>query len=256
MLFDSHAHYDDARFDGDRDALLTSLASHGVGYVANIGADMKSSRAVAALAARYAFCYAAVGVHPHDAKDFCERDCDELAALLQQPRVTALGEIGLDYHYDLSERDVQRRVFARQMELARALRVPVVIHEREALVDTLSVLRAFPDVRGVLHCFSGSVETAREVLSLGYMISFGGVITFKNARRALDAARFVPDDRLLLETDCPYLAPEPCRGQRNDSTLMRHTAERLAELRGVPAAHIARVTTENALRFYATTERS
>lgn len=250
MLFDSHAHYDDARFDDDRDALLCSLAAHGVGYVANIGANMRSSRAVAALAERYPFCYAAVGVHPHDAKDFRPQDCDELTALLRRPRVTALGEIGLDYHYDLSDRAVQRRVFAQQMELARALSVPVVIHEREALADTLSVLRAFPEVRGILHCFSGSVETARKVLSLGYLIAFGGVITFKNARRALDAARYVPDDRLLLETDCPYLAPEPCRGQRNDSTLLHHTAAKLAELRGVTPEHIARVTTENALRFY------
>lgn len=249
-LFDTHAHYENDRFSQDRDEVLRSLPERGVAYVANIGSDMESSRQSAALAQQYSFVWAAVGVHPHDAKNFKTGDLDELSQLLSQEKVRALGEIGLDYHYDFSERDVQREVFARQMELARALDVPVVIHEREACADVLNILRQFPAVRGVCHCFSGSVETARELCRMGYMISFTGNITFKNARRSHEVIRWLPEDRIMLETDCPYMAPEPFRGRRCDSGYLYRVCETVAQLRGCEAEHTARVTLENGRRFY------
>ncbi len=249
-LFDTHAHYENSRFDADRGAVLASLPGKGVALVANIGSDMESSRQSAALAEQYPFIWAAVGVHPHDAKSFAPGDLDELSGLLARPRVRALGEIGLDYHYDFSERDVQRRVFAQQMDLARALGVPVVIHEREACADTLEILRQFPTVRGVCHCFSGSVETARELCRMGYMISFTGNITFKNARRSHEVIAYLPDECIMLETDCPYMAPEPFRGRRCDSGYLYRTCETAAALRGVTPERLAEITLQNGKRFY------
>lgn len=249
-LFDTHAHYENGRFDADRDAVLRSLPEKGVAYVANIGSDMETSRQSAALAEQYPFVWAAVGVHPHDAKSFAAQDLDELALLLSRPRVRALGEIGLDYHYDFSEREDQKRVFAQQMDLARALGVPVVIHTREACADTLDILRQFPTVRGVCHCFSGSVETARELVRMGYMISFTGNITFKNARRAHEVIAALPDDRLMLETDCPYMAPEPFRGRRCDSGYLYRVCQTVADIRGASFDAIAELTTANGKRFY------
>ncbi len=249
-LFDTHAHYENSRFDADRDAVLRSLPEKGVAYVANIGSDMETSRQSAALAEQYPFVWAAVGVHPHEAKNFAVQDLDELAQLLSRPRVRALGEIGLDYHYDFSEREDQKRVFIQQMDLARELDVPVVIHTREACADTLDILRQFPTVRGVCHCFSGSVETARELVKMGYMISFTGNITFKNARRAHEVIASLPDDRLMIETDCPYMAPEPFRGRRCDSGYLFRVCETIAALRGVEPEAVAALTTANGKRFY------
>ncbi len=249
-LFDTHAHYENGRFDADRDAVLSSLAEKGVSHVANIGSDMETSRQSVALAEKYPFVWAAVGVHPHDAKSFTADNLDELSALLARPRVRALGEIGLDYHYDFSERGDQQRVFAQQMELAHALDVPVIIHTREACADTLDILQQFPTVRGVCHCFSGSVETARELCAMGYMISFTGNITFKNARRAHEVIAWLPEDRIMLETDCPYMAPEPFRGRRCDSGYLYRVCEVAAEIRGVTPEHLAEVTLQNGKRFY------
>lgn len=253
-LFDTHAHYDDRRFDADRDALLAAMPGRGVGYICNIGCDLSTSRKSVALAEAHEHVYAAAGIHPHNAAEAAEGDYDALRALLQHPKVLALGEIGLDYHYDFSPREIQRAVFVRQMELAGALQVPVVIHEREAARDTLEVVRKHPVCRGVYHCYSGSAETARELVERGYYLGFNGVITFDNARRSHQVIRSVPLERLLLETDCPYLTPVPHRGKRNDSGLMQYTLQKMAELRGLAPEEMARITTENALRFYGLAE--
>lgn len=252
ILFDSHAHYDDRRFDKDRDALLSGLPKNGIGYVTNIGADLPSSRRSVALAEKYSFIYAAVGVHPHNADDMVPQDLDELRKLLQHPKVKALGEIGLDYHYDHSPRMVQMERFAQQLELASQEGMPVAIHEREAARDCLDILSHFDAHKngGVLHCFSGSLETAKVLIERGFYLSFTGVITFANARKSHEVIKWMPLDRLMIETDCPYLAPEPHRGKRNDSTMLHHTLEAAAEILGKPAEEIAAVTTENALRFY------
>lgn len=249
-LFDSHAHYDDRRFASDRDALLRSLGSHGVGYVCNVGSDLPSSRKSVALAEQYDFIYAAVGVHPHNAQDMVPQDLPELEGLMAHPKVRALGEIGLDYHYDNSPRMVQMERFADQLALAQRLRCPVVIHEREATRDCLDILRGFDIQSGVFHCYSGSLETAKLLVEWGWHLSFTGVITFPNAKKAREVIAWMPEDRLMIETDCPYLTPVPFRGQRNDSTRLIHTLEAVAEIRGIAPEAAARLTTNNALRFY------
>jgi len=250
QLFDSHAHYDDKRFDKDRDALLQSLPGHGVGYVTNIGCDVPTSRKSIALAERYGFIYATVGVHPHNADEMVPGDIETLEALMAHPKVRALGEIGLDYHYDFSPRMVQMERFAEQLDLAQRLRCPVVIHEREATRDCLDILRRFDIAKGVFHCYSGSLETAKVLIDWGWHLSFTGVITFANARKTRDIIAWMPADRLMIETDCPYLTPEPFRGKRNESTKLIHTLRAVADIRGIPEEEAARLTTDNALRFY------
>ncbi len=249
QIFDSHAHYDDARFDEDRDALLTSLPSRGVGRVVDVGADIPSSQAAARLADQHDFLWAAAGVHPHEAKAYDAEAEKELRRLLSLPRVVALGEIGLDFYYDLSERDVQERVFRRQLELASELDLPVIIHSREAAQPTLSLLREYP-ARGVVHCFTYSAETASELVADGWYIGFTGVVTFKNAKKPVAAAAAVPLDRLLIETDCPYLAPEPYRGARCDSTMLSSTAAKLAEIKGVSVETLLAAAWQNACAVY------
>ena len=251
MLFDTHAHYENKAFDADRDEVIASLPGAGVALAANIGCDVSSSRMSAELACRYEHIYAAAGVHPHEAEKMTDDDLVAVAGLFENKKVRALGEIGLDYHYDFSPRDIQRRRFTEQMELARSLGVPVIIHEREATRDCLEIVRAFPGVTGVFHCFSGSVETAKEILSLGYYISFTGIVTFANARRAHEVVRMMPRDRLMIETDCPYMAPVPYRGRRNSSHYLIKTAEKVAELRGISTEEAAALTLENGKRFYA-----
>lgn len=249
MFFDSHAHYDDDAFDADRDELLSSLPQNNVSNIINIGADMPSSRRSVQLAEKYEFMYAAVGVHPHDAKSYTSDDEAELAKLCAHPRVVAIGEIGLDYHYDNSPRDIQKEVFKKQLELAKKLRMPVIIHSREATEDTLSILKEFSP-RGVVHCFSGSVETAKTVLDMGMYISLGGPVTYKNAVKTVEVAEFVPIDRLLIETDCPYLAPVPYRGKRNSSLFIHATAEKLADIKGISVEELARITAENTKKLF------
>ena len=249
-LFDTHAHYDDPRFDEDRDAVLSALPGEGVAYVTNVGTDLETSRATLALTRRYPHVYGAVGYHPHEAKSLTDEGLDEVIRMLSEPKIVALGEIGLDYYYDLSERDVQREVFARQLEIAKALDVPVIIHEREACKETLDILRASGVRRGVVHCFGGSRETARELLNMGFYLSFTGVITFKNARRAWEVVPYVPADRIMAETDCPYLAPVPMRGKRNWSGYVRYVVAMMAEMRQVSFDEMAETTTRNALQFY------
>ena len=248
--FDTHAHYDDEAFDPDREALLESLPEQGVTLVVDPGCDGKSSQAAAALAERYAHVYAAVGWHPHEADSFDEAGEALLRQLAARDKVVAIGEIGLDYHYDFSPREQQMKVFRRQMELAEELDLPVVIHDREAHGDCMEVVRAFPRVRGVFHCYSGSPEMAAELISLGWYLGFTGAITFKNARRALETIRAIPPERILIETDAPYLAPVPCRGKRNDSRLLPHIARTVADCRGITLEQAAALTMENGRRFF------
>ena len=251
MYFDTHAHYDDEQFDLDRDELLASMPENGVTLIVNAASDVRTARIGRALAEKYPFVYFAAGVHPHEASGMDGGTCGQLRELLAHPKAVAVGEIGLDYHYDLSPRDVQRERFAEQMELAREVGMPVIIHEREACADTLDVLRAFwGDVRGVFHCYSGSWETAKEILDHGWYLSFTGVVTFKNARRALEVVRNMPLERLMIETDSPYLAPEPRRGRRNDSRNLVYTAARIAQERGMEAEELARAAYTNGLRFF------
>ena len=250
VLFDTHAHYDDAAFDADREALLSRLPSDGVQYVVNVGCDLASSRQAVRLAETHDYIYAGVGIHPGNAGECTSEALSELRRLAAHPKVVAIGEIGLDYHYDTPPRDVQRAAFRAQMHLAETLGLPVSVHDRDAHGESLEIVRAFPGVRGVFHCFSGSVETARELVALGWYLGFTGVVTFKNAKKTAAVAVDVPADRILIETDCPYLAPEPRRGTRCDSSLLVHTGAKLAALRGVPAAEMYAVTCENARRFY------
>lgn len=250
MFFDTHAHYCDKRFNDDRDEVINSLEGVGVSYVLNAGSSLRSSKMSLSLADKYSFIYASVGVHPHDSKSMTDETVSELEDLLSHPKAVAVGEIGLDYHYDFSPRDVQRKRFREQMELARALKMPVIIHEREALSDTLEIIRDFTDLTGVFHCFSGSFDTAKIILKMGWHLSFTGVVTFKNARRAIEVIKYAPLDRLMLETDCPYMAPEPMRGRRNSSLYLPYIAEKFAEVQGISVEKVAETTTENGLRLF------
>ncbi len=250
MYFDSHAHFDDRRFDDDRHELLMSMASNGISNITNIGSDLKSSKSSVRLADKYDFIYAAVGVHPHEVKDMDDTTLAEIAHLTKHKKVVAIGEIGLDYYYDHSPRDTQRYWFKKQMKLAWDLKLPVVIHSRDAMEDTIKICKESKIHGGIIHCYSGSVESARIFLDLGYHISFAGPVTFKNAKSLPEVAKIVPEDRLLIETDCPYLAPEPHRGERNSSIYVKHVAEKLAEIRGVSTEHIAEITNNNAKKLF------
>jgi len=250
MYFDTHAHYCDKRFNDDRDEILGSMPGAGISLILNSGSNLMRSKLSLELSDKYPFIYASVGVHPHDSKSMTDDTVTELEELLSHPKAVAVGEIGLDYHYDFSPRDVQKKRFREQLELARCLNLPVIIHEREALVDTLEMIREFKDLCGVMHCFSGSWETAKTVLDLGWYLSFTGVITFKNARRALEVLEKMPSDRIMLETDCPYLAPDPMRGRRNSSLYLPYIAEKVAEVRGLLADDVATLTLNNGKRFF------
>ena len=249
-IFDTHAHYDDERFDEDRDTVLGGLSEHGVSLVVDPACDLKSCKATLELSSKYKFIYSAVGVHPHSAEsDGNEGYLDKVSEFAKNKKVVAIGEIGLDYHYDFSPREKQIEVFSQQLALANDLSLPVIIHDREAHADTLELVQKYRP-KGIVHCYSGSAEMAREFLKLGMYIGFTGSVTFKNANKLLLAAMEVPEDRILLETDCPYMAPVPYRGQRCDSTLIPATAERLAELRGTDAQTLIDRARENGMRVY------
>lgn len=251
MLFDTHAHMDDRAFDADRAELIGSLPAQGVGLVMNPGCSLASSRNVDALSRQYDFLYAAVGSHPDAADEVDEAVLEEYRALCKHnPKIKAIGEIGLDYHYEDIPRETQLKAFRAQMALAAELDLPVIVHEREAHADGMAVVDEFPTVKGVFHCYSGSAEMAAELVKRGWYIGFTGVLTFKNARKALEVAASIPLDRLVLETDCPYMAPEPFRGQRNHPGYLYRMAERLAELRGLSVEEIRRITTENGKKLY------
>lgn len=251
MYFDSHSHMDDRRFDGDREEIMEDLKNHGVELLMNIGCDLPSSERSVALAERYPFVYAAVGSHPDDADHVNGKLLDRYRALAMHEKVRAIGEIGLDYHYEDVPRAQQIIAFEQQLELAEALKLPVIVHEREAHGDAMEIVKRHPDVRGVFHCFSGSKELALWLVERGWYIGFTGVVTFKNARRAVEAVQALPPDRILIETDCPYMAPEPYRGRRNDSRYVPLVAAKIAEIKGISPEEAGHITTENAKRLFA-----
>lgn len=256
MLIDTHAHLDDARYDADRDAVIARAREAGVNAFITIGCDLATSRAAVELASRYPFVYAAVGVHPHEVKQIEDGWYDELRRLAGHDKVVAYGEIGLDYHYNHSPPKLQRERFREQVGLARELGLPIVIHTREAQEDTVAILKEerADETGGVFHCFSGDAWLAQEALALGFYLSFSGVLTFRNAAPLQAIARTVPLDRLLVETDCPYLTPVPHRGQRNEPAFVKLVAEQLAGLRAPPEGldreDIARITSDNARRLF------
>ena len=251
MLFDTHAHMDDHAFDEDRAELLASLPGQGLALVMNPGCSLASSKKAVELAEKYDYIYAAVGSHPDAADEVTDAVLEEYRMLCKlNPKVKAIGEIGLDYHYEDIPREIQLKAFRAQMELARELNLPVIVHERDAHEDGMQVVRDFPDVTGVFHCYSGSAEMARQLVDKGWYIGFTGVLTFKNARKAVEVAASIPLDRIVLETDCPYMAPEPFRGKRNDPGKIYRMAEKLAEIRGLSVEEIHTITTENGKKLY------
>ncbi len=251
MLFDTHAHMNDPVFDADRDAVLRALAEKGVGLVMNPGCSLENSLQAIDLANTYDFMYAAVGTHPDTADEVNETVIDRYRDLCREnPKVKAIGEIGLDYYYETIPRDIQQRAFRLQMDLARELKLPVIVHERNAHDDGMRIVKEYKEVSGVFHCYSGSAEMARQLVDMGWYIGFTGVLTFKNARKAVETAQSIPLERIVLETDCPFMAPEPFRGKRNDPGYLYRMAERLAELRGLSIEEITAITTENAKRLY------
>ena len=251
MLFDTHAHMDDHAFDEDRSQLLGALPEQGLELVMNPGCSLESSRNACALAREYDFIYAAVGSHPDVADEVNEAVIEEYRCLVREnPKVMAIGEIGLDYHYEDIPREIQKEAFRAQMALAAELELPVIVHEREAHEDGMKIVEEFPTVKGVFHCYSGSLEMAKWLIARGWYIGFTGVLTFKNARKAIEVAASIPLDRIVLETDCPYMAPEPFRGKRNDPGKLYRMAEKLAELRGLTVDQIHRITVENGKRLY------
>lgn len=251
MLFDTHAHMDDRAFDNDRAELLAGLPDSGITLLMNPGCSLASSEAASALAQQYSYIYAAVGSHPDAADEVNEDVLARYRSLcISNPKIKAIGEIGLDYHYEDIPRDIQQRAFRAQMALAQELHLPVIIHERDAHEDGLKIVEEFPDVTGVFHCYSGSLEMAKWLVKRGWYIGFTGVLTFKNARKAVEVAAGIPLDRIVLETDCPYMSPEPFRGKRNDPGRLYRMAEKLAEVRGLSVEEIHRITVENGKRLY------
>ena len=261
-VFDTHAHYDDERFDEDRDALLSSMPEHGVGLILNPGCDLESSCKAVSYANRYPWVYAAVGYHPENIEEMTDEQLAdklcEIEALAKNPRVKAIGEIGLDYYWckDPDARKRQQVAFRMQMRMAKRLGLPVIIHDREAHLDSLTIVEQYPDVRCVFHCYSGSAEFAKQLLDLGCMLSFTGVITFtdysmyRRKKKEREAIEVIPMDRLMIETDAPYMAPEPYRGKRNSSLYVYRMAEMIAEIKGITPEEAARITLENGKRFF------
>ena len=251
MLFDTHAHMDDRAFDHDREELLSSLPGQGIALLMNPGCSLTSSRAASRLSQEYDYIYAAVGSHPDAADEVNGEVLEEYRKLCKlNPKIKAIGEIGLDYHYEDIPRDIQQRAFRMQLELARELKLPVIVHEREAHEDGLKIISEFPEVTGVFHCYSGSAEMARQLVERGWYIGFTGVLTIKNARKAVEVAQSIPLERIVLETDCPYMSPEPFRGKRNDPSRLCYMAEKLAQLRSLPVEKIHEVTVENGKQLY------
>ena len=251
MLFDTHAHMDDRAFDTDRAELLRSLPEQGLALVMNPGCSLESSRNASRLSQEYDYLYAAVGSHPDAADEVNEEVLEEYRKLCKlNPKIKAIGEIGLDYHYEDIPRELQLKAFRAQMALAKELGLPAIVHERDAHEDGMAVVREFPEVTGVFHCYSGSAEMARQLVDKGWYIGFTGVLTFKNARKAVEVAASIPLERIVLETDCPYMAPEPFRGKRNHPGYLYRMAEKLAEIRGMSVEEIHAITVENGRRLY------
>lgn len=250
MYFDTHAHYDDEAFDEDRDALLPCLNAGGVVLIIDPGCDVKSSRAAIELAEKYSFVYAAVGVHPENITGFSVDELGEIRALAEHPKCAAIGEIGLDYYWDAEHKDEQKAIFHAQLDMAQILCKPVIIHDREAHGDCMEIVRQYPGLRGVFHCYSGSAEMAKELLKMGWYLGFDGPVTYKNARKTLEVLEMCPLDRLLIETDSPYLSPVPMRGKRNDSGNLRYIVEKIAEVKNTSPEEIARISLENGKKLF------
>lgn len=252
MIFETHAHYEDECFDEDREALLGSLRARGIGPVVNVGSSLATTKATIALTEKYDFIYGAAGIHPSETEELNDENFREIEMALKEPKIVALGEIGLDYHYMPPEKDMQLRWFERQLELGRRMDVPIIIHSREAAQDTVDLMKAAggSDLSAVIHCFSYPVEMAKIFLNMGYYIGVGGVVTFKNSKKLKEVVQYMPLDRLLLETDCPYMAPTPLRGRRNESGNLHYVVKTIAELRGISEQELEDITYENACRFY------
>ena len=249
VLVDAHAHLDDAAFDGDREELLKHIKEQGI-IVINAGSDLESSRMSLELARNYDFVYACAGVHPHEASKVSPDYIDGLRDLAKHPKVVAVGEIGLDYHYNFSPREVQKKVFEAQLSLAKEMGLPVVVHSREALGDTLEILKKSGVKKGLMHCYSGSLDEARDFLDLGFYFSFGGVLTFKKAEDVRKVAAGLPKERVLIETDCPYLSPEPFRGKRNDPTRLIYIVRALSYIWGISEEEVVKITKNNAKKLF------
>lgn len=254
MIFDTHAHYDDEQFDKDRHDLLASMKESGIGHIVNIGADMASSKRALELANEYEYIYAAVGVHPSDTEQLESDDkaIEVLGQYCSNEKCVAVGEIGLDYHWPDPSPDIQKKWFIRQLGLAREKKLPVVIHSRDAAADTLQIMKQehAEEIGGVVHCFSYSKEIARQCVDMGFYIGIGGVLTFKNGRKMVEVVKEIPMDKILLETDCPYLAPEPFRGKRNSSLYLPYVVEKMAEIKGISVDEVIKITEANALEMY------
>ena len=250
MIFETHAHYDDPAFDRDRDRLLALLKDEGIAPIVNIGASIETTKSTVELAHRYDHVYAAIGVHPSDCGDLTENDIEWLKDLSSDEKVVAIGEIGLDYHYDEPDREIQKKWFIRQLELAGDTSLPIVVHSRDAAQDTYEIIKDFRGLRGVIHCFSYSAELAREYVKMGYYIGVGGVVTFKNGRKLHEVVKEIPLESIVVETDAPYLSPEPYRGRRNSSAFIPYIIERIADLKNVSYETVERVVYENAADLY------
>jgi len=248
-IFDTHAHYDDKSFDEDRDELFVAMEQNNVKYIINQGVDIKTSKFAISLAEKYDFVYAAVGIHPQDINKL--EDVNIIKELASHKKVVAIGEIGLDYHYNDTNKELQKKYFEAQLNLANEVNLPVVVHDRDALKDTLDTLKSIKVKNtGVIHCFSGSVEMAKELIKLGYYLGFDGPITFKNAQKTIEVLEYIPLDRILIETDAPYLTPAPFRGKRNNSMYLTHVIDKIAEIKGIPAEEIANITLNNAKKLF------
>ena len=252
MIFDTHAHYDDERFDEDRDALLRSMKEAGIGNIVNIGANMASSQRSLDLAAEYDFMYAAVGVHPSDCAELDDEKIEKLKEMSSFPKCVAIGEIGLDYYWPEPEHDLQKKWFKRQIALAREVELPIIVHSRDAAADTVDILKSenAGELGGVVHCFSYSKEVAEECVKMGFYIGIGGVLTFKNGRKMKEVAKAIPMERIILETDCPYLAPEPFRGKRNSSLYLPYVVGAMAQIKGISEEEVISITEANAREMY------
>ena len=250
MLFDTHAHMNDPAFDSDREEMILGLKEKGVEYVMNVGCCLESSGDCIKLSEQYPFVYASVGTHPDSADEVNGEVLEQYRRMAQHPKVMAIGEIGRDYYYETIPRQVQQKAFRMQLALAKELDMPVIVHERNAHDDGMRIVKEFKGVTGVFHCYSGSAEMARQLVDMGWYIGFTGVLTFKNARKAVETAERIPLERIVLETDCPFMAPEPFRGKRNDPGYLFRMAQRLAEIRGISEDEVHRITTENAKALY------
>ena len=251
LIFDTHAHYDDEAFDPDREQLLAAMPESGVGLIVDPGCDLETSRRALEIAEKFPHVYAAVGWHPENCAPYTHASLDTLRAWAKHPKVVAIGEIGLDYYWEQNPpREFQQAVFRDQLALAQELDLPVIVHDRDAHADSLAIVREFPHVRGVFHCYSGSVETAQELLKRGWYLGFDGPLTYKNAKKTVEVAKLVPLDRVLLETDSPYMAPVPVRGTRNDSRNVLHIAAKFAEVRGMETDGVIALTNENGRRLF------